>query len=79
MQWVALIAAEMIVVTGLDGQPIDINPDQIVSTRPARITDHAPGARCVINTTDAHFYVVKELCSSVQKFMEDTKKIEGKP
>ena len=50
------------------GQIVWINPEQVVSTRVPRDTEHfAPGIRCVINTTDGKFALVLETCEEVRE------------
>jgi len=70
-QLALLVALHLIKVTGLDGQIIELNPEQIVSLRVPREegTLHA-GIRCLIHTTDGKFISVLETCESVQKLLE---------
>jgi hypothetical protein len=65
------IVLRLILLTGPDNQPIQLNIDEVVSVRQPRSADHfAVGARCIINTTDGKFVLVQELCSSVLRFVE---------
>ena len=65
----------LIVLTGPDGQHIELNPKEIVSIREPRTTeDHFPkGARCLINTTDGKIVVVTNTCEAVHEMIADGK------
>jgi hypothetical protein len=61
----------LIQVTGPDTQVIDINPSQVVTVRPPRVSDHfGPGVHCLINTTDGKFVGVVQTCETVQKLLQ---------
>lgn len=63
----ALAAAIFIQLTGPGGQVIDLNVEQIVTVRRPRGEDHfAPGAQCVVTTTDGKFIAVKEPCPAIR-------------
>lgn len=53
-------------LTGLDGQPIDINPETIVSLRPPR-GGFGEDVNCLIHTTDGKFITVVEACDAIRK------------
>jgi hypothetical protein len=57
-------------VTGPDGQPVEINPDQVVSLRPPRSTDHfAKGTNCLVFTADGKYQPTIETCMQVQAIL----------
>ena len=71
MHVVALLALELIQLTGPDHQVIQINPNEIVSIRTLRGSDHfGPGVRCIISTSDGKFIGVTESCESVHDMLE---------
>jgi hypothetical protein len=58
-----LIALTLIVLTGPGGQNVKINPDEVVSLRAPRSTDHMPKTvHCIVFTTDTKFIGVEETC-----------------
>jgi hypothetical protein len=58
-----LVALTLIVLTGPGGQIVKINPDEVVSLRAPRSTDHMPKTvRCIVFTTDTKFIGVEETC-----------------
>jgi hypothetical protein len=66
-----ILAFHLVRFTGLDGQPIDIYPEQVVSTRPIRDLDHFdPKIKCIIHTTDGKFISVVEDCNLVRQKLE---------
>jgi len=69
--FIAYVALHLLKLTGLDGQVIEVNPEQIVSLRVPRDegTLHA-GIRCLIHTTDGKFISVLETCDYVEAMME---------
>jgi len=65
---VIIAAASGIQLTGPDGQRIDLNPNQYVTTREPRVGDHfGKDVRCLINTTDGKFVTVTETCAEVRR------------
>jgi len=71
MIFAAYVAVHLLKLTGLDGQIIEVNPEQIVSIRVPRDegTLHS-GIRCLIHTTDGKFIAVLETCEVIQKLLE---------
>jgi hypothetical protein len=68
-----IFALHLATFTGLHGQPVEVNPDQVVTLRSKR--DDGGGnfpahAGCVLHMTDGHFVVVMEDCATVQKRLE---------
>jgi len=62
----------LVIFTGLEGQPIKVNPEQVVSIRSPREStlrsgEIAPGVNCLIQTTDGKFIAVQEDCDTVQR------------
>jgi len=71
MLW-TLVALRLIQFTGPDGQTVVINPDEIVSVRSPRSTDHfGPGIQCLIFTVDGKYISVKEACSQVRETLTE--------
>jgi hypothetical protein len=67
-----LLAVALIQLTGPEEQSILVNPEEIVSVRRPRSSEHfAPGTRCLINTADGKIIAVQELCSSVLRLIEE--------
>jgi hypothetical protein len=66
-----VLVIALIQLTGLDGQLIILSPNQIVTFRAPRKSEHfGPGVRCVINSTDGKFVAVLETCQQVRKQIE---------
>jgi hypothetical protein len=58
-----LFALTLVVLTGPGGQIVKINPDEVVSLRAPRSTDHMPKTiHCIVFTTDTKFIGVEETC-----------------
>jgi uncharacterized protein YlzI (FlbEa/FlbD family) len=70
-----LVVLHLLKVTGLDGQVIEINPDQIVSIRTPRPSERPvhEKVQCLIHTTDGKFISVVETCDEVQKLLDGGK------
>ena len=69
MATLLLVAAGFIQLTAIDGAPVKINPDEIVSMRPPRPTEMRTlheKVRCIISTGDGKFTAVFEACDDVQ-------------
>ena len=67
-----IIAFHLVQLTGLDGQVIELNPDQVVSVRPVREMDHfGKGINCLIHTTDGKYLAVTETCDMVRNRLEE--------
>ena len=64
-----LLVLNLVAVTGLDGQTIFINPDEIIAMGTPRKTETTlhPNVKCVITTTDWHFISVIEECESIRE------------
>jgi len=68
---VVFVAVHFIQLTGPDGQRIEINPEEIVSIREPRSTDHfAPGTKCILFTSDSKYSVVQETCEAVDEALK---------
>jgi hypothetical protein len=57
-----LVALHLVPLPGPDGQPIPINPDRVVSLRPAPGGIYHHKVRCVVHTDDGKFIAVSESC-----------------
>jgi hypothetical protein len=58
------LALVLIMLTGPGGQVVKINPDEVVSLRSPRSTDHMPrSVHCMVFTTDTKFIGVEETCA----------------
>lgn len=71
-----MLALTLLVLTGLDGRPVSINPAQI--TRLYHGTDQpnktvAKDAQCVVAFTDGKFVAVKESCETIRQKLEEKK------
>ena len=67
-----LTALKLIQFTGPDGQVIVLNPDEVVSVRSPRSTDHfGQGIQCLIFTVDGKYIAVKEACSQVRETLTE--------
>lgn len=67
-----VVALELLKLTGLDGQVIEVSPSQIVSIRAPRGGLHEQ-VHCLIHTTDGKFITVIESCEEVQQRLERLK------
>jgi hypothetical protein len=70
---IELAAVALIILTGPDGQKIEVNPTQVVTTRTRRPgdKDHFTNAiRCIIHTADGKTVNVVEACSTVRDRLE---------
>lgn len=57
---------------GPDGQMVEVNSTEIVAIRAPRGTDHVHSdIRCLLFTTDGKFTAVQELCTTVEKMVND--------
>jgi hypothetical protein len=68
-----LVALALIILTGPDGQRIEINPAQVVTTRTRRPGDkdhHTDAIKCIIHTADGKTVNVVEACSTVRDRLE---------
>jgi hypothetical protein len=76
MTLAAYAVLHLLKLTGLDGQMIEVNPDQIVSLRVPREDQERhihEKAQCLIHTTDGKFISVIETCERVQRLLEESK------
>jgi uncharacterized protein YlzI (FlbEa/FlbD family) len=65
---IAVAALHWIVLHGLDGREIVINPNEITVMRGKEEGKHfGPGAECMINMADGKFVAVKETCEAVRE------------
>jgi uncharacterized protein YlzI (FlbEa/FlbD family) len=57
----------LVILQGLDGQRIDLNPESIVSIRkPSTDTTLTKDVECVITTVDGKVITVTETCKEVE-------------
>ena len=63
----AALALQLILLTGPDHQPIEVNPGAVTNLRPPRGTDHfAPGVKCLVFLSDGKPLTVMETCGQVK-------------
>ena len=68
----AALALQLILLTGPDHQPIEINPGAVTNIRPQRGTDHvSPGIHCLVFLSDGHWVSVTETCDQVRAKLAD--------
>lgn len=66
------VLVALVMLTGPDQQPIELNPQQVVTVRPPRGNEHfAPGVHCLIHTTDGKIVAVLEDCPTVRGLLEE--------
>jgi uncharacterized protein YlzI (FlbEa/FlbD family) len=66
-----LILLHLIVLHGLDGNEININPNEITVMRGKEQGKHLPStAECAISMADGKFVAVKETCNEVRQKIE---------
>jgi uncharacterized protein YlzI (FlbEa/FlbD family) len=76
---IAVAALHWIVLHGLDGREIILNPSEITVMRGKEEGKHlAPGAACAINMADGHFVSVKETCEVVREKIDALDKLPKK-
>lgn len=63
------LALDLVLLPGPNGQPIAINPDRVVSLRPAPDGVHHHRVRCVIHTDDGKFIAVAETCARAYELL----------
>ena len=64
------LVLQLILLTGPDHQPIEVNPKAITNLRPPRSTDHfAPGAHCLVFLSDGKPLIVMETCDQVKHLL----------
>jgi len=81
MLWVGLayaqerLALDMIKVTGLEHEIIEINPNKVVAIREPRPQGRAVHnkANCTVLTADGKFVAVLEHCAEVERRLEQAK------
>jgi hypothetical protein len=67
-----IVAIVLIIVTGLGGQVISVNPAEIVSLREPRGDGHFDkDVHCLIHTVDGKFISVTETCDIVRKEIDN--------
>lgn len=64
-----LVAVVLVMLTGVGGQRIEVNPAEVVSIRPQR-GNLAGGVQCLIHTTDGKYISVVETCEIVRGKLE---------
>jgi hypothetical protein len=74
MHIAAIVAIELIRLTGPDHQVIEINPQTIASVRSVREPEHfAKGTNCILFTTDGKNINVIETCARVHELLGQSK------
>lgn len=67
-------ALRLIVLHYPDGQPVEINPAQVTSTRgpvaSGQQTHFSTKVKCMVNLTDGKFVAVVETCAEVRALLE---------
>jgi len=81
----AATAYSLIVLHGVGGIEITLNPAEIVSMRERPADNHGkddlltPEVWCMINTTDGKFITVVDHCDKVRELIrEEIKRLQGK-
>jgi uncharacterized protein YlzI (FlbEa/FlbD family) len=66
------LAVTLIELTGLDGEPVAVNPHSVVTLRSPRPNDHLlpPGAACAVQTSDGKHVSVRETCEQVRQRLD---------
>jgi hypothetical protein len=66
------LAVTLIELTGLDNEPIAINPHSVVTLRSPRANDHLlpAGAACAVQTSDGKHVSVRETCEQVRQRLD---------
>ena len=73
--WLELIAYEFLMLHGLDGRSIYVNPRHIVSVADAaREKGLLIGGACVVSMIDRKFLTVTESCADIRKRLEEMKR-----
>lgn len=73
MDPLVILALQLVGFTSLSGEPIYVNPEQVVSVRrePAQRQGHLPAhAHCILHTADGKFVVVQENCDVVERALQ---------
>jgi hypothetical protein len=65
------LALDLVQLTGLDRETIDINPGEVVAIRTPRVHHRVlpPEANCAVLTTDGKFISVLETCQQVRQLL----------
>jgi hypothetical protein len=72
----AVLALHLVRLTGLDHQPIDINPEEVVTLREPRGQDRShfsADIKCLIHTADGKIVTVVEDCDTVRLKLQTSK------
>jgi hypothetical protein len=66
------LAFDLVTVTGLEHELIQINPSEVIALRAPRKVHRVlpPRANCAVQTTDGHFVSVLETCQEVLQRLE---------
>jgi hypothetical protein len=68
----ALAVLHLVILTGPDGQVIQVNPDTVITVRPPRGNEHFhPEIKCLIHTADGKIVTVTEDCDTVRERLEE--------
>ena len=68
------VTLQLLVLTGPNGNKVEINPKLITSIREPQVVGHYdPKVRCVIYTSDSQFIGVRETCERVRQILMDEK------
>jgi len=67
----AVLGLAFVAFTGAGGQPVFVNPSEVISVRePLGNGHYEPGVRCVLHTSDGKFIAVTETCPEVRRKLE---------
>jgi hypothetical protein len=68
----------LVIVHGLDGHEIIVNPQAVTSLQSPRSHDHhfTEKARCFISLADGRFVNVVETCDTVREMISATKQVQ---
>ena len=67
-----ILALHLVRLTGLDNQPIDVNPEEVTNVRPPRGTDighFGPGVKCLVFMADGKPLTVIETFEDVHRIL----------
>jgi len=59
-----------VALTGPGGQPVFVNPSEVISVREPLGGHYDPAVRCVLHTSDGKYIAVTETCVEVRRKLE---------
>jgi hypothetical protein len=75
MIFLVTILFELVLLHGVDGKEIWVNPESVVSMRGPSGQKLLPeGAKCMLSMVDSHFLSIRESCSEAKEAFERAKK-----